>query len=377
MGLSADRVDRMEVYSCPLTYAHGAYVMSANRTITTLESTVVVLRTADGVSGYGEVCPLGSTYLPSSAAGARAALRELARGVVGQNATRIGKLHASMDAALAGHGYAKSAVDIAAFDLFGKLCGVPACELLGGRQMTEVPLYVAVPLGPPAEMVDFVLAERAGGIRRFQLKVGTDAETDVARVRAVVEATGEGDTIVADANGGWRLAEAVQAVGMLEGTPRLRIEQPCRSFEECLQVRRRTSLPMVLDEVITDMQALLRATGEQAVEGINLKISRVGGLLPARVIRDVCVELGVALLIEDTWGGDLCSAAVAALAGSTSPSALWAASFMNDWTLEHLAGYQPRSAGGWGPIPDGPGLGIEVDEDQLGELLFEAHAESA
>jgi L-alanine-DL-glutamate epimerase-like enolase superfamily enzyme len=247
MGLSADRVDRMEVYSCPLTYAHGAYVMSANRTITTLESTVVVLRTADGVSGYGEVCPLGSTYLPSSAAGARAALRELARGVVGQNATRIGKLHASMDAALAGHGYAKSAVDIAAFDLFGKLCGVPACELLGGRQMTEVPLYVAVPLGPPAEMVDFVLAERAGGIRRFQLKVGTDAETDVARVRAVVEATGEGDTIVADANGGWRLAEAVQAVGMLEGTPRLRIEQPCRSFEECLQVRRRTSLPMVLD----------------------------------------------------------------------------------------------------------------------------------
>src|ERR1039458_8721153 len=105
-------------------------------------------------------------------------------------------------------------------------------------------------------MVEFVLAERAGGTRRFQLKVGADAETDVARVRAVVEATGEGDTIVADANGGWRLAEAVQVVGMLEGTPRLRIEhpddldsfgqvvgmlegtprlrieQPCRSFEE-------------------------------------------------------------------------------------------------------------------------------------------------
>jgi len=64
MGLPADRVDRMEVYSCPLTYAHGTYVMSANRTITTLESTVVVLRTTDGVSGYGEICPLGSTYLP-------------------------------------------------------------------------------------------------------------------------------------------------------------------------------------------------------------------------------------------------------------------------------------------------------------------------
>ena len=374
MGLSADRVERMEVYNCPLTYAHGTYVMSANRTITTLESTVVVLRSADCVSGYGEICPLGSTYLPSSAAGARAALREMAGAVVGQSATNIAMLHVSMDAALAGHGYAKSAVDIAAFDLFGKLCGVPACELLGGRQTTQLPLYVAVPLGSPKDMVDFVLAERARGTHRFQLKVGADPETDVARVRAVVEATGEGDTIVADANGGWRLVEAVQAVGMLEGTPRLRIEQPCRSFEECLQVRRRTSLPMVLDEVITDMQALLRATSERAVEGINLKISRVGGLLPAWAIRDVCVELGIALLVEDTWGGDLCSAAVAALAGSTAPSALWAASFMNDWTLEHLAGYQPRSAGGWGPVPDGPGLGIEVDEGQLGELLFEEHA---
>ena len=68
--------------------------------------------------------------------------------------------------------------------------------------MTKVPLYVAVPLGPSTEMVGFVLAERAGGTRRFQLKVGSDAESDVARVLAVVEATGEGDTIVADPTAG-------------------------------------------------------------------------------------------------------------------------------------------------------------------------------
>jgi L-alanine-DL-glutamate epimerase-like enolase superfamily enzyme len=91
-------------------------------------------------------------------------------------------------------------------------------------------------------------------------------------------------------------------------------------------------------------------------------------------MRDVCVELGLSVLIEDTWGGDLCSAAVAALAGSTPARALWAASFMNDWTLEHVAGYQPRSADGRGPVPRAPGLGIEVDEDQLGERLFEVHA---
>ena len=162
----------------------------------------------------------------------------------------------------------------------------------------------------------------------------------------------------------------MHTVGLLEGTPRLRIEQPCASFEECLQVRRRTSLPMVLDEVITDVQALVRAAGERVAEGVNLKVSRVGGLSPARVIRDLCASW-IALTVEDTWGGDLCSAAVAHLAGSTPPSVLYAASFMNDWTLEHLAGYEPRSANGRGPVPPAPGLGIEVDEDLLGECLFQ------
>ncbi|MGH9105060.1 MAG: mandelate racemase/muconate lactonizing enzyme family protein [Acidimicrobiales bacterium] len=368
------RIERMAVYAYTLTYAHGTYVMSGDRTVTTLESTVVALRAADGTTGYGEVCPLGTTYLPSSAAGAQAALRQLAGAVVGQDAANLGRLYAAMDANLAGHGYAKSAVDIAAFDLFGKLSGTPVAELLGGRQVSAIPLYIAVPLGPPEEMVSFVLAQKAAGISRFQLKVGSDPESDAARVGAVVEATGPGDTIVADANGGWRLSEAVHAVGLLEGLPRLRVEQPCPSFEQCLQVRRRTSLPMVLDEVVVDAQALVRAASQGVAEGINLKISRVGGLSRARLMRDLCAELGIALTIEDTWGGDLCTAAVAHLAGSASPSVLYAASFMNDWSLEHVAGYQPRSAGGTGPVPEGAGLGIEVDESQLGEPLYEVPA---
>lgn len=365
-------IERMEIYSYRLSYAHGAYVMSEGRTVTSLVSTVVMLRTADeAISGYGEVCPLGATYLPASATGAQSALKELAPAVVGQDATNLGQLHASMDASLAGHDYAKSAVDIAAFDIFGKVSATPVCKLLGGRRAAEVPLYVAVPLGPPDEMVKFVSAERSQGIHRFQLKVGTDPETDAARVRAVVEATGTEDTLVADANGGWRLAEAVHALGLLAGTPRLRIEQPCPSYEECAQVRRLSSLPLVLDEVVTGPDVLVRAAADRCAEGLNLKISRVGGLHRARLMRDLAVELGLALTIEDTWGGDLCSAAVAHLAGSTTPTALYAASFMNDWTCEHVAGYQPRSVDGWGPVPEAPGLGIEVDESQLGERLYQ------
>ena len=157
-------------------------------------------------------------------------------------------------------------------------------------------------------------------------------------MRAVLEATEEGEVIVADANGGWRLQDATIAARALEGLDRVLFEQPCPTLEECLIVRERTTLPMVLDEVITDVNALLRA--RPACDGINLKIGRVGGLTKAKLLRDLGTELGLRFTIEDSWGGDLTTAAVAHLAASTKPGQLLMASFMNDWTLDHIAGYR-------------------------------------
>ena len=234
----------------------------------------------------------------------------------------------------------------------------------------ELPLYVAIPLGPPGDMAAFVTRERELGIRNFQAKLGADPEDDARRVAAILAATGPGDAVIGDANGGWRRQDAIIAARLLEGSERFRLEQPCPTLEECLAVRRLTTLPMVLDEVIVDLPTLVRAAGLDAMDQINLKISRVGGLLPARLMRDAAVSLGLRLMIEDSWGGDIVTAAVAHLAAGTPADALFAVSFMNDWTLEHIAGYQPRSSGGVGPVPDGPGLGIEVDVASLGAPLF-------
>ena len=191
--------------------------------------------------------------------------------------------------------------------------------LLGGARADDFPLYVAIPLGPVDDMVAHVRARREEGIRRFQLKLGADPREDAARMRAVLEATEEGDVIVADANGGWRLQDATIAARALEGLDRVLFEQPCPTLEECLIVRERTTLPMVLDEVITDVNALLRA--RPACDGINLKLGRVGGLTKAKLLRDLGTELGLRFTIEDSWGGDLTTAAVAHLAASTKPDA--------------------------------------------------------
>jgi L-alanine-DL-glutamate epimerase-like enolase superfamily enzyme len=344
--------------------------MSSGRVVNRLPSTVVRITTADGTRGFGEVCPLGSTYLPAFGEGARAALRELAPAVVGADATNLAEVHRRMDAVLLGHGYAKSAIDVACWDAFGRISGQPVAALLGGVLQPELPLYVAIPLGSPADMAAFAKRERAAGIRRLQLKLGAAPAEDAERVAAVVAATGPGDEITGDANGAWRRQDAIAFANLVRDVPRFRLEQPCPTFDECLAVRRLTTLPMVLDEVITDLPTLVRAAGLEAMDQVNLKISRVGGLAPARAIRDAAVALGIRLMIEDSWGGDIVSASVAHLAAGTPPDALFAVSFMNDWTNEHLAGYQPRSRDGRGPVPTGPGLGIEVDVAALGEPLF-------
>jgi cis-L-3-hydroxyproline dehydratase len=232
------------------------------------------------------------------------------------------------------------------------------------------PLYFAVPLGSAEEMADFVAQRRSEGVHRFQLKVGAEPLADVERTRRIVEYTGDEDIVVADANGGWVLQDAVIAARALEELPRVFLEQPCATLDECLIVRRRTTLPFVLDESIYDVHTLLLAYEAQAMEAINLKISKVGGLSAARRIRDLSQSLGLRLTIEDTWGGDLVTAAVAHLAASTRPEALFTVSFMNDWTNEHIAGYQPRSVGGYGGPGEGPGLGVEVDVAALGQPLF-------
>ncbi|MEP7361493.1 MAG: enolase C-terminal domain-like protein [Chloroflexota bacterium] len=366
----AEAIESIDIYGYNVTYAHGDYVMSSGRIVNQLPSTVVRVTTHSGVVGFGEVCPLGSTYLPAFGEGARAALRELAPALIGADATNLAEIHRLLDSRLRGHEYAKSALDVACWDAFGRLVDKPVAALLGGMLQSDLPLYVAVPLGPPEQMAEFVTRERRAGMRNFQAKLGGDPVQDARRVGAIIAATGEGDSVIGDANGGWRRQDAIIAAGLLAGSERFRLEQPCPTLEECLAVRRLTSLPMVLDEVIVDLPTLVRAVSLDAMDQINLKISRVGGLLPARMMRDLAVSLGVRLMIEDSWGGDIVTASVAHLAAGTPPDALFAVSFMNDWTLEHIAGYEPRSAGGRGPVPDGPGLGIEVDVTRLGAPLF-------
>lgn len=270
-----------------------------------------------------------------------------------------------MDAALKGHPYVKSAIDIACWDILGQATGLPVCTLLGGRYGDDFVLYRAISQEAPEAMASRVAGYRAEGYRRFQLKVGGDPDVDIERIHAVASQLQSGDKLIADANTGWLMHEAMRVVRAVREVD-VYIEQPCLSYEECLSVRRATDHPFVLDEVIDEMDVLLRGRADRAIDVVNLKIGKFGGLTKSRQARDLCVSLGVAMTIEDSWGGDITTAAIAHLAHSTPPEFLFTATDFNSYVTVSAAAGAPQRVQGRMAASTAPGLGVQPRLDVLG-----------
>jgi cis-L-3-hydroxyproline dehydratase len=368
------QIARIAAYAVDLPLHEGSYQWSGGKSVSVFDSTVVAIETDTGLTGYGEVCPLGPFYLPAYAAGARAGIAELAPHLIGADPLQLERINRRMDAALQGHPYVKSALDMACWDLLGKATGQPLCTMLGGRYGADVGLYRAISQDTPERMAARVAEYRAQGYARFQLKVGGDPAVDVARIRAAFAQLEPGNRLVADANTGWLMHDALRVVRAVRDVD-VYIEQPCRSYEECLTVRRHCDHPFVLDESIDGLEVLLRAHADRAMDVVNIKISKLGGLTRARQARDLCVALGLGMTIEDSWGGDIVTAAIAHLAQSTPPEFLFTTTDFNSYVTVSIAAGAPQRTGGRMAASDAPGLGITPRMEVLGRALVEiAHA---
>jgi L-alanine-DL-glutamate epimerase-like enolase superfamily enzyme len=366
------KITRIFAHRVDLPLHEGSYKWSGGKSVTVFDSTIIGVETDEGLTGYGEVCPLGPFYLPAYAEGVRAGLRELAPHLLGFDPRQLQVLNHRMDAALKGHAYVKSGIDIACWDLLGKSCGIPVCELLGGRFGEAVRLYRAISQESPDVMAEKVAGYRAQGYSRFQLKVGGDPDTDIERIHAVRGMLLPGDRLVADANTGWTQHEAVRVVRGVRDLD-VYIEQPCLTYEECLAVRRLTDHPFVLDENIDSLEMLLRAKADLAMDVVNLKISKLGGLTKTRQVRDLCVSMGIAMTLEDSWGGDITTAAIAHLAHSTPEELRFTSTDFNSYVTVSNAAGAPQRENGWLKAPTRPGLGTTPRFEVLGPRLVDIH----
>jgi cis-L-3-hydroxyproline dehydratase len=359
------KITRIFAHRVELPLVEGTYKWSGGKSVSVFDSTIVGVETDAGLIGYGEVCPLGPFYLPAYAEGVRAGLRELSPHLLGYDPRELSKLNHRMDAALKGHPYVKSGIDIACWDILGQATNLPVCVLLGGRFGESVRLYRAISQESPDVMAAKVAGYREQGYTRFQLKVGGDPDTDIERIRAVRGMLLPTDRLVADANTGWTQHEAQRVVRGVRDLD-VYIEQPCLTYEECLAVRRNTNHPFVLDENIDGLDMLLRAKSDLAMDVVNLKISKLGGLTKTRQVRDLCVSMGIAMTLEDSWGGDITTAAIAHLAHSTPEEFRFTSTDFNSYVTVSTAHGAPMREQGFMAASHAPGLGIQPKWDVLG-----------
>jgi len=361
-----NKIKRITAFQVDLPLKEGSYNWSEGKSVSVFDSTVVAVETEDGLIGYGECCPLGPFYLPSYAEGVRAGIKELGPHLIGLDATNHFYLNQIMDQSLKGHPYVKSPIDVACWDIKGKIANLPVSNLLGGVYGDDFILYRAISQENPEAMANKVKEYRKEGYRRFQLKVGGNPDEDIERIRAVSEQMKPGEKLIADANTGWLSHEALRVVNAVSDID-VYIEQPCLSYDECLAVRKKTNHPFILDESINGMGTLLKGYQDGAMDAVNIKISKFGGITKAALARDICSELGIAMTIEDTWGGDIVTASIAHLAHSTDPKLLFTATDFNSYVTVDIASGAPKRDNGRMKSSSKPGLGINPYLEVLGD----------
>ncbi len=352
-------------YSQDQPFVAGSYTCRG-QTEHGFSATIVSLTAEDGTTGWGEAAPLGAFYAEAFPEQIKAGVARLLPEVVGMHADDPVALTHKLDTVMLGQPAVKSAIDMAAWDLAARLARRPLARLLGGMWSQAVPLYRSISQAAPDAMARQAQDYVDQGYRRLQVKVGADPLKDVERMRAVRSMVPDDVVLYADANGGWLSGDAMRFVDQTRDLDYW-LEQPCMSLADNIVVARHCSKPLVLDEGVCHLDDLLSAHQAGILSGVTLKVARVGGVTRTKLLRDVAVELGLKVTIEDTGGSTINTAATAHLMCSTrGGNVAHTVDFMNWVTVQNARG-MPQTSDGSLILPEGHGLGIEVDTDVLGQ----------
>lgn len=362
------KISKIDVFQVDLPYSGGVYHLSGGRQYTSFDATIVRITTNTGLEGWGESTPFGATYIAAHALGARAGIAEIAPKLIGLDPRRVDRINEVMDAHLVGHEHAKTALDIACWDIFGKSVGMPVCELLGGRTDVKLPLISSIFVGTPEDVRSRVDKHRKMGYMGHSVKIaGVDPVTDAACITAALADKLPGEYFVVDANGGLTVETALRMLRLLPPGQDFVLEAPCPTWRECVSLRRRTNVPIHADELSIGNANIVQLIADDAVEGISLKISKTGGLTKSRQQRDICQAAGYTFTVQDCVGSDISFAAIVHLGQSVQERYLRCILGVRDMTTLKTADGNFPVVNGCVSAPTEPGLGITPRLEALGK----------
>ena len=368
------KINKIEVYQHNLPYAGGTYHLSGGRSCDSFDASFVCITTDCGLQGWGESTPFGATYIAAHAGGVRAGLAEIAPVLIGANPCRVDRVNDVMDMTLVGHAHAKTPIDVACWDIFGKATGMPVCDLLGGRTQDRLPVISSIHAGDPDDMRKRVAQHRAKGYLGHSVKIGAAEREggptlDAERIKASLADFKPGEYFIVDANGGLTVEHALRMLHLLPPGLDFVLEAPCASWRECQSLRQRTSRPIIYDELGDSEAAVAQMISSDAADGLGLKISKNGGLTKGRRQRDMSIAAGLTLSVQDTVGSEIAFAAVVHL-GQTIPSRLLRCVLdTRGMVTQEIAALDCPIENGGVYAPNVPGLGVSPNLEVLGEPI--------
>ncbi|MER8396224.1 mandelate racemase/muconate lactonizing enzyme family protein [Mesorhizobium sp. M1340] len=361
------KINRIDVFKVDMPYVGGVYRLSGGRGYSSFDTTLVRITTNDGIEGWGESTPFGPNYIAAHALGVRAGIEEIAPSLIGLDPRRVDRVNEIMDASLVGHSHAKTPLDVACWDIFGKSVGLPVCDLLGGRTSFALPVISSVGAASPEEMRHRVAEYRAKGYRGHSVKIGDDPALDAARIEASLADKRPGEFFIVDANGGMTVESALRMLRLLPTGLDFVLEAPCATWRECVSLRRRSTVPIFFDELAIDDPNIIQLVADDAAEGIGLKISKNGGLTKGRRHRDICVAAGYTISVQETTASDIAIAAIVHLGQTIPQKNLRCVLATRDFVGVKTADGPFDVRDGLITAPDLPGLGITPRMDVIGE----------
>ena len=365
------KVTRITLYSVPLKIGMNLTRYVADQIIEPeLDTLVVRIDSDDGLTGWGEACSAPPYYLPELSAGARAGAIHVAPLILGQDPRQVRSLHHKIERALRGHGNAKTALDMALWDLCGKAAGQPLADLWGGRVSEDVPVFAVVRIGTKDDAAASFAQFREMGYSRFQVKIpAVTAEDDIRIIRDITAIIQPYERVWFDPNRGWLVDDATRIISAVRDLSPM-IENPCESYEECRLVAKRTGIPFMLDETIDSTRRFIQAAMDGVMDVASLKLNTFGGLSKLRVLCDLGVELGMPLRIENYGGTGILLAAVTHLAQTLPVRNVFG---LYDYVTPDLPLVKNPLKVVAGRISIGttpaPGLGVKIEEAFLGEPI--------
>ena len=340
---------------------------------------------ADGNTGWGEAPALkdwggdyGHYFGESPGTTKHVVERYLAPAVTGCDAANFVELHQRMDAIIKGYPYAKAAIDLAAYDLAGRSLGVPVYELLGGKARDRVPVTHSIGLLDIDEAVAECRQVVQEGIRTIKIKVGVDPARDVEIVRRVRDAVGDGIDLCVDANQGYATPrDAIRIIRAMEPFVLKYVEQPVEGIDRMAEVTRAIATPVMADESAWTAHDVLEIVERRAADIVSIYTTKPGGLYRAMEVAAVARAARLLCNVNgsvETGVGNLANLHLAAAAAAVTLSCVVPVSMPAEAQTGNVGGIYYSDdlitapfelKDGAVRVPDGPGMGIDVDEAKV------------